>query len=60
MNLDTNVCDTYTHLTKLIVYHNNRPKKCLMTMMIFETKDPSSCGIVKLDKEGIVKKWIIQ
>ena len=26
-------------------------------MMIFETKDPSSCGIVKLDKEGIVKKF---
>ncbi len=34
--------------------HRNRPPECLMTMMTFRTSDPSSCGIVKLDKRGVV------
>jgi mannose-1-phosphate guanylyltransferase len=34
--------------------HFNRPKHCLMTMMTFRTSDPSSCGIVELDHNGIV------
>ena len=35
--------------------HINRPPKCLMTMMTFRTDSPSSCGIVELDEEGVVK-----
>lgn len=35
--------------------HNNRPSHCNMTMMLFETDDPASCGIVELDKSGVVK-----
>ena len=31
-----------------------RPKDCIITMLTFNTKDPSSCGIVKKDKEGKV------
>lgn len=34
--------------------HSNRPPECLMTMMTFRTSDPSSCGIVELDKRGVV------
>jgi mannose-1-phosphate guanylyltransferase len=34
--------------------HEHRPKHCLMTMMIFQTEDPSSCGIVELDEENVV------
>jgi mannose-1-phosphate guanylyltransferase len=34
--------------------HENRPKVCIMTMMTFRTDNPSSCGIIELDKQGIV------
>jgi mannose-1-phosphate guanylyltransferase len=34
--------------------HLNRPAHCLMTMMTFRTADPSSCGIVELDAQGVV------
>jgi mannose-1-phosphate guanylyltransferase len=34
--------------------HRNRPPECIMTMMIFRTDTPSSCGIVELDKGGVV------
>lgn len=34
--------------------HYLRPKKCIITMLTFKTDNPSSCGIVKKDKEGKV------
>jgi len=34
--------------------HNKRPSKCLLTMMTFSSLDPNSCGIVELDKNGVV------
>ena len=34
--------------------HLHRPPECLMTMMTFRTKNPSSCGIVELDERGVV------
>jgi len=34
--------------------HHHRPSDCLMTMMTFRTTDPSSCGIVELDRRGVV------
>lgn len=34
--------------------HLNRPSNSIMTMMLFETDNPQSCGIVELDKQGIV------
>lgn len=40
--------------SEFIQAHKNRPKRCLMTMMTFPTDDPLSCGIVKLDNEGVV------
>jgi mannose-1-phosphate guanylyltransferase len=37
--------------------HESRPSECLMTMMTFRAKDPSSCGIVELDDRNIVKAF---
>ncbi len=37
--------------------HKNRPKNCEITMMIFKTDNPSSCGIVELDDFGVVQKF---
>lgn len=34
--------------------HQQRPAGCVMTMMTFRTNAPSSCGIVELDKRGVV------
>ena len=34
--------------------HNNRPSQCNMTMMLFKTDDPKSCGIVELNEFGVV------
>jgi mannose-1-phosphate guanylyltransferase len=38
--------------------HLRRPKECLMTMMTFRSPDPSSCGIVEVDKNGVLKNFI--
>jgi len=32
----------------------SRPKNCPVTMMTFHTQDPSACGIVEVDGEGVV------
>jgi mannose-1-phosphate guanylyltransferase len=34
--------------------HHNRPHGCTMTMMTFRTDHPTSCGIVELNKQGVV------
>ena len=39
-------------------YHeSNRPKGTMMTMMIFKTDNPNSCGIVETDSNGIVNDF---
>lgn len=41
-----------------INYHfYNRPKKCPITMMTFDSLNPQSCGIVNIDSDGIVKAF---
>jgi len=42
---------------EFILHHNKRPKKCLITMMTFITDTPESCGIVELDRDGVVQKF---
>ncbi len=42
------------NLDEFINKHNHRPAGCLITMMTFRTDNPSSCGIVELNHEGIV------
>ena len=37
--------------------HQNRAEGCEMTMMLFKTLDPASCGIVDLDQSGAVKSF---
>ena len=42
---------------EFIYHHKKRPKGCLITMMTFSTENPESCGIVKLDVNGVVQKF---
>jgi len=42
------------NVSDFISAHENRPACCNMTMMIFKTDDPKSCGIVELDQLGVV------
>lgn len=37
--------------------HKNRPKDTDITMMLFKSDNPSSCGIVELDAIGVVEKF---
>ena len=45
------------NLKDFIKAHHNRPKGCLMTMMIFETKFPEESGICKISKENILEDF---
>jgi mannose-1-phosphate guanylyltransferase len=47
-----NLC--HANLVDFFESHRHRPKECLMTMLTFEADSPSSCGIVELDKRGVV------
>ena len=40
-----------------IAKHANRPSECEMTMMTFTTHTPESCGIVELDRHGVVQSF---
>lgn len=44
------------NLKEFIISHKKRPTKCIMTMMTFKTDSPKSCGILKINKQGVVKK----
>ncbi|MDO8713792.1 MAG: nucleotidyltransferase family protein [Polynucleobacter sp.] len=37
--------------------HVARPMDAVMTLMVFETTDPTSCGIVELDARGVVQAF---
>ena len=44
-------------LKKFVRTYQERPKECLMTMMTFRTETPESCGIVEVDKRGVVQAF---
>ena len=44
-------------LSSLLIAHRKRPKNCFMTMMVFQTSEPSKCGIVNIDKQKVVTKF---
>ncbi|MCF6434681.1 MULTISPECIES: nucleotidyltransferase family protein [Pseudoalteromonas] len=48
--------DNYCHstLTDMLRAHQHRPKHTDLTLLLFQTEHPSSCGIVKLDKHQVV------
>ena len=48
---------SFCDFKNFINQHNSRPKNCEITMMLFESDNPSSCGIVELDDNGIVQKF---
>ena len=51
--------DNYTDfdLNALLREHSERPPGCLLTMLVFETTTPSTCGIVETDKKGVVQNF---
>ena len=48
---------TKSDLKGLVNEFLNRPKNCLLTMLTFRTQEPSKCGVVNLDENGIVKEF---
>ncbi len=44
-------------LTAFIKAHINRPTFCEITMMLFKTDSPSSCGVVELNDQNIVTNF---
>lgn len=43
--------------TRFIEAHRSRPADAALTMMLFQTQDPRSCGIVELDEKGVVQAF---
>jgi mannose-1-phosphate guanylyltransferase len=37
-----------------VAAHRRRPAGCLLTMMLFRSPTPETCGIVELDSRGVV------
>ena len=48
---------TIFDLMDFIESHNIRPSESEMTMMVFETPDPKSCGVVEIEERGIVTSF---
>ncbi len=46
---------TIFDLTKFTEQHTVRPKGTEITMMIFKSPSPKSCGVVELDSQGVVR-----
>ena len=42
-------------IEKLINAHSSRPEGTEITMMTFRTNDPSACGIIEIDRQGVVQ-----
>ncbi len=45
------------HMNHFIETHIKRPKFCEMTMMLFETDSPSTCGIVGVDAQRVMNAY---
>ncbi len=50
-----NLC--FCDFDAFVTSHKNRSKEAQMTMMLFKTNTPSSCGIVELNEKDIVMKF---
>lgn len=50
-----NLC--VTDWSEFINYFNNRPSKCDLTMMLFHTNTPESCGMVKIDGDNVLNSY---
>ena len=45
------------NLKDFLTAHRERQKECLLTMLTFTTDNPSSCGIVEIDKQKVVRAF---
>jgi len=45
------------NINQFIKAHQNRPKNCNMTMMLFRTDVPENCGVVELNEFGVVVRF---
>jgi len=50
-----NLC--FCDFDKFIQSHRSKKNTCEITMMLFKTDTPKSCGIVELNKDNIVQKF---
>ena len=50
-----NLC--FCDFNAFVESHKNKDLECDITMMLFKSDNPSSCGIVELDKKNIVQKF---
>ena len=48
---------SFCDFSAFIESHEKRDAKCEITMMLFKSDNPSSCGIVELDEKGVVQKF---
>ena len=48
---------SFCNFNAFIKAHQNRPKNCEITMMLFKSDNPSDCGIVELDDQNIVQNF---
>ena len=48
---------SFCNFDNFILSHKNKPPQCEITMMLFKSDNPSSCGIVELDKNNIVQNF---
>lgn len=48
---------SFCDFNSFIKAHENKPKDCAMTMMLFKTDTPHTCGIVELDDRSVVQKF---
>jgi len=48
---------SFCDFSAFVESHKYRNPICEITMMLFHSDDPSSCGIVELDENGIVQKF---
>ena len=48
---------SFCNFNAFIKAHQNRPKNCEITMMLFKSDNPSACGIVELDDQNIVQNF---
>ena len=42
---------------EVLLHGKNKSKNCLLTMLTFNSQNPSSCGIVETDKKGVLKNF---
>lgn len=45
------------NINQFVNAHQNRPKNCNMTMMLFRTEVPENCGVVELNECGVVIRF---